>query len=138
MWKCHSGVSPAMKAASGPSRRIMGSRYRWCHSAGMRWTAAAVAEAVGGTLTGPDVAIASVTQDSRDVADLDAPLFVALVAERDGHEFVAPAVGAGAVACLVSEAEVVVPAYAFTAVASAVVHAGSDRLSSTWSWTRST
>ena len=36
------GTASAMKAASGPSRRIMGSRYRWCHTAGMRWTAAAV------------------------------------------------------------------------------------------------
>jgi UDP-N-acetylmuramoyl-tripeptide--D-alanyl-D-alanine ligase len=66
----------------------------------MRWTAAAIADAVGGTLTGPDVDVESVTQDSREIAGLERPLFVPLLAERDGHDFIGAAVGDGAVAYL--------------------------------------
>lgn len=56
----------------------------------MRWTAAEIAEVVGGTVTHGDPAtvIETVTQDTREIADRPA-LFVPLVADRDGHEFVA-------------------------------------------------
>jgi UDP-N-acetylmuramoyl-tripeptide--D-alanyl-D-alanine ligase len=64
----------------------------------MRWRASAVAEAVGGRLEGPDADLDGVTQDSRTV--VPGNLFVPIVAERDGHDFVAGALGAGAGAYL--------------------------------------
>jgi UDP-N-acetylmuramoyl-tripeptide--D-alanyl-D-alanine ligase len=60
--------------------------------------AAQVAEVTGGTLVGPDVDVSGVSIDSRSVAP--GGLFVAVRAERDGHDFVADAVAAGASACL--------------------------------------
>lgn len=60
--------------------------------------AAQVARATGGTLVGGDVAVSGVSIDSRSVAP--GGLFVAVRAERDGHDFVADAVAAGAAACL--------------------------------------
>ena len=62
----------------------------------MRWVASEIAVIVGGTVHGdPNVEIDRVTQDSREI-DSDRWLFVPLVAERDGHDFVGAAVGAGA------------------------------------------
>jgi len=58
-----------------------------------------VAEAVGGDLCGDDVELDGVTVDSRATAPGN--LFVALRAERDGHDFVPDALDAGAAACLV-------------------------------------
>ena len=58
-----------------------------------------VAEACGGTLTGPEVTVDGARIDSRLVAGGE--LFVALRAERDGHQFVDAALDAGARACLV-------------------------------------
>lgn len=67
------------------------------------WTASEVAAAVGGRLTGPDVAIAGVSTDTRDA--LNEHLFVALTGERfDAHDFAANAVAGGASALLVSRA----------------------------------
>ena len=66
----------------------------------MRFRAREVAEATGGRLAGPDVAIDGVAFDSRALRS--GQLFVPIVAERDGHDFVAAAVGAGAVAYLTS------------------------------------
>jgi UDP-N-acetylmuramoyl-tripeptide--D-alanyl-D-alanine ligase len=66
----------------------------------MRWQASAVAGAVGGTLSGPDVEVRGATTDSRRVAGGE--LFVAVRAARDGHHFAAAAVEAGAAACLVT------------------------------------
>jgi UDP-N-acetylmuramoyl-tripeptide--D-alanyl-D-alanine ligase len=57
-----------------------------------------VAEATGGRLVGPDVTVSGVAIDSRRVAGGE--LFVPIVAERDGHDFVAAAVAAGAAATL--------------------------------------
>lgn len=52
----------------------------------------------GGTLTGPDVAIDGVSFDSRSIEP--GQLFVPIVADRDGHEFIADALRRGAAAYL--------------------------------------
>jgi UDP-N-acetylmuramoyl-tripeptide--D-alanyl-D-alanine ligase len=57
-----------------------------------------VAAATGGRLVGPDVTVAGLAIDSRLVTGGE--LFVPLVAERDGHDFVAAALDAGAAAYL--------------------------------------
>jgi UDP-N-acetylmuramoyl-tripeptide--D-alanyl-D-alanine ligase len=59
-----------------------------------------VAAATGGHVVGPDVTVAGAAIDSRLVAGGE--LFVAVVAERDGHDFVGAAVAAGAAAYLTS------------------------------------
>ena len=51
-------------------------------------------------VVGPDVEIDGASFDSRDLKP--GQMFVALAAERDGHDFVSGAVDAGAAACLVS------------------------------------
>ncbi len=66
----------------------------------MRFRASEVATATGGRLVGPDVEIDGATFDSRTVAPGE--LFVPIVAERDGHEFIDVARAAGAVAYLTS------------------------------------
>lgn len=58
-------------------------------------------EAVGGRLVGDDVRIDGVSIDSRSVTT--GQLFVPIVAERDGHEFIDGAVAAGAVAYLTAQ-----------------------------------
>ena len=62
----------------------------------MRFRASEVAAAVGGTLHGPDVQIDGVSFDSRSAQP--GQLFVPLVADRDGHQFIENAVRRGAVA----------------------------------------
>jgi UDP-N-acetylmuramoyl-tripeptide--D-alanyl-D-alanine ligase len=57
-----------------------------------------VATATGGRLLGPDVTVMGAAIDSRLVTGGE--LFVPLVAERDGHDFVGAAVAAGAAAYL--------------------------------------
>jgi UDP-N-acetylmuramoyl-tripeptide--D-alanyl-D-alanine ligase len=64
----------------------------------VRFQASAVAVAVGGTLHGEDVAVDGVAIDSRLVAP--GQLFVPIVAERDGHDFIPAALDAGAAAYL--------------------------------------
>ncbi|MFV0260276.1 MAG: UDP-N-acetylmuramoyl-tripeptide--D-alanyl-D-alanine ligase [Acidimicrobiales bacterium] len=66
----------------------------------MRMRASVVAADLGGELIGPDVALGGASIDSRTVTP--GQLFVPLVAERDGHDFVAAAVDAGASAYLSS------------------------------------
>ncbi|MEY3680839.1 MAG: UDP-N-acetylmuramoyl-tripeptide--D-alanyl-D-alanine ligase [Ilumatobacteraceae bacterium] len=70
----------------------------------MRWHASDLARALAEygpcRVLGPDVEIDGASFDSRDLAA--GQMFVALVAERDGHEFVRGAVDGGAAACLVS------------------------------------
>ena len=61
-----------------------------------------IAAATGGTLHGPDAAIDSVTIDSRSIRP--GQLFVPIVAARDGHDFIAGAVDAGAPAYLTDRA----------------------------------
>lgn len=70
----------------------------------MRWRASDLARALAECgpcrVIGPDVEIDGASFDSRDL--VPGQMFVALTAERDGHDFVAGSVEAGAVACLVS------------------------------------
>ena len=63
------------------------------------WTAAEAAEATGGRAQG-DWTASGVSIDTRSLAPGD--LFVALKDVRDGHDFVAQALGKGAAAALVS------------------------------------
>ncbi len=66
----------------------------------MRLRAAALADACGGELNGPDTLVDGATHDSRTVRA--GQLFVPVVAARDGHDFVAHALAAGAAAYLTS------------------------------------
>ncbi len=59
------------------------------------------ASEAGGELIGPDVEFEGAAVDSRRLAP--GQLFVPIVAERDGHDFIDAAVAAGAVAYLTSE-----------------------------------
>jgi len=63
------------------------------------WTAAEVAAATGGVLTGNDAPITGLTYNSREIVAGD--LFLALRGARDGHGFATAAFAAGAVAALV-------------------------------------
>ncbi|MXW59084.1 MAG: UDP-N-acetylmuramoyl-tripeptide--D-alanyl-D-alanine ligase [Acidimicrobiia bacterium] len=64
----------------------------------MRLMASEVAQAAGGRLVGPDVEVSGISIDSRTVATGE--LFVPVVAERDGHDFIDEALAAGAAAYL--------------------------------------
>ena len=64
----------------------------------MRFTAGEVAQATGGSLAGDDVRVDGASIDSRTVRA--GQLFVPIVAERDGHDFVTAALDAGATAYL--------------------------------------
>lgn len=66
----------------------------------MRFEAVAVAAATGGRLVGPNVVIDGAGFDSRSI--VPGQLFVPLVAERDGHDFVEAALERGAAAYLTS------------------------------------
>ena len=66
----------------------------------MQLEASEVAEAVGGRLIGPDVAVAGASIDTRTM--VPGQLFVPVVAERDGHDFIDDALAAGATAYLTS------------------------------------
>jgi UDP-N-acetylmuramoyl-tripeptide--D-alanyl-D-alanine ligase len=57
-----------------------------------------LAAATGGRLEGPDVVVEGATADSRDL--VPGQLFVPIIAERDGHDFVEAALAAGAAAYL--------------------------------------
>lgn len=74
----------------------------------MRFGIDEIREVVGGTVDGPAAAVDGVGIDSRELAE--GSLFVALVAERDGHDFIPAAVSAGAGAHLVSDPGVGRPA----------------------------
>lgn len=64
----------------------------------MRFSTSELATALGATLIGPDVAVDGASIDSRSV--VPGQLFVPIVAERDGHDFVGAAVASGATAYL--------------------------------------
>lgn len=66
----------------------------------MRFSAADAARAAGGALVGPDVELVGASFDSRSVEK--GQLFVPVVADRDGHGFVADALSRGAGAYLSS------------------------------------
>src|SRR5205807_8881633 len=67
-----------------------------------RFRAGEIATVVGGRLVGPDVDVDGVSTDSRH--DLAGRLFVPLIAERDGHDFIPAALAGGAAAYLTSRA----------------------------------
>lgn len=69
----------------------------------MKLLASDLANAIGGRLVGPDTDIDGATFDSRQV--LHHQLFVPIVAERDGHDFISDALKAGAAAYLTSRPE---------------------------------
>ena len=71
----------------------------------MKLRASDLANAIGGRLVGPDTEIDGATFDSRQV--LRHQLFVPIVAERDGHDFIGDALKAGAGAYLTSRPEIV-------------------------------
>ncbi|MEO6653576.1 MAG: UDP-N-acetylmuramoyl-tripeptide--D-alanyl-D-alanine ligase [Ilumatobacteraceae bacterium] len=64
----------------------------------MKLLASQVAAATGGTLSGPDVEVDGASFDSRSTCAGE--LFVPIVAERDGHDFIPSAIAAGAAAYL--------------------------------------
>ncbi len=68
----------------------------------MRLTLSEIAGITGGQLLGgdPDAAVSSYSIDTRTLAP--GALFVALQAERDGHDFVGDALDRGAAGALVS------------------------------------
>jgi UDP-N-acetylmuramoyl-tripeptide--D-alanyl-D-alanine ligase len=68
----------------------------------MRFRASDVAAATGGRLVGPDVAIEGASFDSRGL--VPGQLFVPIVADRDGHDFIPEALAAGAAAYLTGKA----------------------------------
>lgn len=80
-----------------------------CHTRAVRWTLDQIAEATGGRVAdeapgdaaAATVTVDGVTQDSREVRP--GMLFVPLVADRDGHDFIEHAVAAGASAYLTSQ-----------------------------------
>lgn len=67
----------------------------------MRFLTSEVARAVDGSLDGPDVEVDGASIDSRSI--VAGQLFVPIVDERDGHDFVAAALEAGAAAYLSSK-----------------------------------
>jgi UDP-N-acetylmuramoyl-tripeptide--D-alanyl-D-alanine ligase len=68
----------------------------------VRFTTDAIAAATGGRRVGPDVEVDGVAIDSRTLRP--GQLFVPIVAERDGHEFIDDAIAAGAPAFLSADA----------------------------------
>jgi UDP-N-acetylmuramoyl-tripeptide--D-alanyl-D-alanine ligase len=74
------------------------SSRRFCQTAVVRFRASEIASLVDGAVIGEDVSVDGATQDSRTL--LAGQLFVAIVADRDGHDFVHAAVEAGAPAYL--------------------------------------
>ena len=70
----------------------------------MRFTTSELADRLGGTRIGPDVTVDGASIDSRSL--VRGQLFVPIVAARDGHDFVAAALDAGAAAYLTAEGTV--------------------------------
>jgi UDP-N-acetylmuramoyl-tripeptide--D-alanyl-D-alanine ligase len=70
----------------------------------VRFTAEDLAAATGGRRTGPDVAVEGVSIDTRQ--DVRGRLFVPVPATRDGHDFIADGLEAGAAAYLTQRAPV--------------------------------
>ena len=64
----------------------------------MRFSTSELAARLGGELVGPDVDVEGASIDSRTLAP--GQLYVPIVAERDGHDFIGAALEAGAPAYL--------------------------------------
>lgn len=73
----------------------------------MKLRASEIAHATGGALVGPDVVVDGAAIDTRALEP--GQLFVPIVAERDGHEFIGAAIDAGAAAYLTEQEPVSVP-----------------------------
>src|SRR4051794_14549757 len=75
-----------------------------CKTPSVRFTTSEIARAVNGTVrvtgSGDEVEVNGVAIDSREVSGGE--LFVPIIAERDGHEFIEVALAAGAAAFLTS------------------------------------
>ena len=82
----------------------------------MRITASDVAHITNGRLVGPDSVAEGVSFDSRSITRGE--MFVAVVAERDGNDFLSAARDGGAAFALVSEGRAIVPLINNIAVAS--------------------
>ncbi len=67
----------------------------------MRFTSSEIAEAVSGTVHGPEVTVDGSNQDSRTIQP--GQLFIPLVAERNGHDYIERAIADGASAYLTHE-----------------------------------
>lgn len=67
----------------------------------MRLQVSEIARVVGGQLVGPDVVVDGAAYDSREI--LPGQLFVPVIAERNGHDFIPAAIARGASAYLSSE-----------------------------------
>lgn len=67
----------------------------------MRFSAQEIADAVGGSLDGPDVEVDGARHDSREITGGE--LFVPLVDQRDGHDFIPAALRLGASAYLTAQ-----------------------------------
>lgn len=65
------------------------------------WSTIEIAAAVGGRLTGPSATIHGVSIDSRSVQP--GSLFIPIIGDRNGHDFIGDARSAGAVAWLTSQ-----------------------------------
>lgn len=78
-------------------------RSPFCYAEGawVRFRTTEIAAAVGGTISGPDRLVEGVNHDSRLISPGE--LFVPIVADRDGHNFIDQAVKAGATAFLSSQ-----------------------------------
>lgn len=87
----------------------------------MRFSTSDIARLVGGTVVGPEVVVDGATNDSRQVRGGE--LFVAIRAERDGHDFIGAALESGAAAYLSAE-----PARGGTAVVVDDTQAALERL----------
>ncbi len=75
-----------------------------CQTAAVHLSTDELAAATGARLVGPAVGVDGLSIDSRSLRP--GQLFAAVTGERDGHDFVAAAVAAGAAACLVERADV--------------------------------
>ena len=67
----------------------------------MRFSTAELASRLQGELHGPDVVVDGASIDSRSVSA--GQLFIPIVADRDGHDFVTAALDRGAAAYLTSQ-----------------------------------
>ncbi len=88
----------------------------------MRFSTSELAARLGGELVGPDVSVEGASIDSRTT--LPGQLFVPIVAERDGHDFVAPALRAGAPAYLTSREPIGATAVVVADTSAALMHLG--------------
>src|SRR5688500_3616501 len=130
----HAGSVVVMVPGAGSRVPVAGCREpgAFCQTAVVKFRTSEIALVVDGAVIGDDVATDGATHDSR--ALVAGQLFVAIVAERDGHDFIGAAVTAGAPAYLTERGAS--PAVAATAVLvdstrdalAALGHAARDRM----------